>query len=46
MTKPELKQILEKLYGLEVKGIDTAINMGMIKKTVFRSKERGLSRQV
>jgi ribosomal protein L23 len=37
MTKPELKQILEKLYGLEVKNVDTTILMGKIKKTVFRS---------
>jgi ribosomal protein L23 len=38
MTKPELKQILGKLYGLEVRSIDTTILMGKIKKTLFRSK--------
>ncbi len=38
MTKPELKQILGKLYGLEVKSVDTTILMGKIKKTLFRSK--------
>ena len=31
MTKPEIKQYIEKLYGLEVTKVNTLIRMGRIK---------------
>ena len=36
LTKPEIKQILQKLYGLEVKKVNTLNTMGKVKRNKFR----------
>lgn len=36
-TKPELKQYIEKVYGLKVHRVNTLIQMGKFKNSAFRS---------
>jgi ribosomal protein L23 len=40
VTKPEIRQYLKKLYGLEIKKVNTWNKMGKIQKTRIRSYYR------
>ncbi len=43
MTKPEIKQYLEKLYGLNVQKVNTLIRMGKIKYRTDKFMSRLIS---